>query len=95
MVRTFKVTLAAALAVSSIAAAAPEAMAKKRHDDQRMECMNPDGTAGIIFLGLMLGAVTGGVVSTVAYGSAYIPGGAAIGGAGGAVLGAAHSHRHC
>jgi hypothetical protein len=95
MIRVFKISLAAALAVSCIEAMAPEAMAKKRHHEQRMECMNHDDAAAIIFFGLVLGAVTGGVGSAVAYGSAYAVGGAAIGGAGGAVLGAAHSHVHC
>jgi hypothetical protein len=95
MKRVFRISLAAALAMSSVAAVAPDAMAKKRHQERRVECINRDEVSGFLLLGLVLGAVTGGVVSTVAYGSAYIPGGAAIGGAGGAVLGAAHGHHRC
>jgi hypothetical protein len=95
MIRVFKTSLAAALAVSCVLATAPEAMAKKRHHQQRMECLNPDETAGIVVLGLVLGAVTGGVGTAIAYGGAYAVGGAAIGGGAGLVLGAVHSKHRC
>jgi hypothetical protein len=95
MMRVFKVSLATALTLSCVLATTPEAMAKKRHQQHSVECVNPDKAAGIIVLGLMLGAVTGGVGTAIAYGGAYAVGGAAIGGGAGLVLGAVHSNGHC
>jgi hypothetical protein len=95
MLRIFKISLATALATSSILMTAPEAMAKKRHQEKRMECLSRDETTGIIVLGVVLGALTGGVGTAVAYGGAYAVGGAAIGGGAGLVLGAVHGHHGC
>ena len=89
-------SLAAVLATSSIVAAASPAMAKaKHHHEMPMACMDQGDVGGIIVLGLLLGAVTGGVGSAVVWGGAYAVGGAAIGGASGLALGAIHSHHHC
>ena len=89
-------SLAAALAVSSVAVTAAPAMAKaKHHHEMQMACMDQGEVGGIIVLGLLLGAVTGGVGSAVVWGGAYAVGGAAIGGASGAVLGAVHTHHDC
>lgn len=88
-------SLAAALVASSVVATAPDAFAGKRHHHKQSVCMDDRDIGGIVVLGLVLGAVTGGVGSAIAYGGAYAVGGAAIGGAGGALLGAAHAHHHC
>ena len=89
-------SFAAVLATSSIVAATTPVMAQRiHHHEVQMACMDQGKVGGIIVLGLLLGAVTGGVGSAVAWGSAYAVGGAAIGGAGGAVLGAVHTHLHC
>ena len=78
----------------SIVAAAPVAMAKEKHHHDQM-CISDRDVGGIIVLGAVLGAVTGGVGSALVYGGAYVAGGAAIGGGAGLFLGAVHSHHHC
>jgi hypothetical protein len=90
------ISLAAALVASSFVVAAPDAMARKRHHQQDV-CLDDREIGGIVVLGLVLGAVTGGVGTAIAYGGAYAVGGAALGGAGGAILGVvAHDHhRDC
>ena len=89
-------TLAAALATSSIVAAASPAMAKERHHHEMHDgCLTKDQVGGIVVLGLLLGAVTGGVGSAVVWGSAYAVGGAAIGGASGLALGVVHTDNRC
>jgi hypothetical protein len=88
-------SLAAALVASSVVVTAPEAMARKRHHQSQDVCLNDRDVGGIVVLGLLLGAVTGGVGSAIAYGGAYAVGGAALGGAGGALFGAAvHGHHN-
>ncbi len=92
------ISLAAALVASSIVVAAPDAMARSRHHQSQDICLDDRDIGGVIVLGLLLGAVTGGVGSAIAYGGAYAVGGAALGGAGGALFGAAvhgHGHRDC
>ncbi len=91
------ISLATALVITSMAAAAPEALARaKHHDEHHMAaCMDERDVGGIVILGLLLGAVTGGVGSAVAYGGAYAVGGAAIGGGAGATLGLLHGHHRC
>jgi hypothetical protein len=90
-------SLAAALVASSIVVAAPDAMAGKRHHKSHDVCLNDGEIGGIVVLGIVLGAVTGGVGTAIAYGGAYAVGGAALGGAGGAILGVvSHGHhRNC
>lgn len=96
MKHLLNISLAATLAVTSVAVTAAPAIAKeKHHHEMQMACMDQGEVGGIIVLGLLLGAVTGGVGSAVAWGSAYAVGGAAIGGASGVALGAIHSHHHC
>jgi hypothetical protein len=86
-------SLAAALVASSIVVAAPDAMAGQRHHKSHDVCLSDGEIGGIVVLSIVLGAVTGGVGSAIAYGGAYAVGGAALGGAGGAILGvAAHGH---
>jgi hypothetical protein len=87
-------SLAVALVASSIVVAAPDAMAGKRHH-QKEVCLNEGEIGGAVVLGLLLGAVTGGVGSAIAYGGAYAVGGAALGGAGGLLLGITNGHHHC
>jgi hypothetical protein len=91
------ISLAAALVASSFVVAAPDAMARKRHHQSEDVCLDNRDIGGIVVLGLVLGAVTGGVGTAIAYGGAYAVGGAALGGAGGAILGVvAHDHhRDC
>ncbi len=90
------ISLAAALVTSSIMAATSPALAKVRHQqEEQRACLDQNEVGGIIVLGLLLGAVTGGVGSAVAWGGAYALGGAAIGGASGLALGAVHTHHHC
>jgi hypothetical protein len=90
-------SLAAALVASSVVVAAPDAMARSRHHYAQDVCVDNRDIGGVVVLGLLLGAVTGGVGSAIAYGGAYAVGGAALGGAGGALFGAAvHGHhRDC
>ncbi len=90
-------SLAAALVASSVVVAAPDAMARSRHHHVQDVCVDGRDVGGAVVLGLLLGAVTGGVGTAIAYGGAYAVGGAALGGAGGAILGAvAHDgHRDC
>jgi hypothetical protein len=97
MKNLMSMTLAVALATSSIVVASGPAMAGKRHHYQdRAACMTNEDVGGIIVLGVVLGAVTGGVASALLYGGAYAVGGAAIGGGAGLALGAiGDSHRHC
>jgi len=97
MKKLLKISLVAAMVTSSTVAAAPEAFANAKHHQEHhmMACMDDRDVGGIIILGLLLGAVTGGVGSAVAYGGAYAVGGAAIGGGAGATLGVLHSHHHC
>ena len=99
MKTVLNLSLAAVLATSSIVAATAPAMADRRHHHDQMgdhmACMDQGELGGIIVLGLVLGAVTGGVGSAVVWGSAYAVGGAAVGGATGLALGAIHSHHHC
>ena len=90
------ISLAAILVASSIVAAAPPALAgAKHHHHEHMGCMTDGDIGGIIVIGALLGAVTGGVGSAIVYGGAYAVGGAAIGGGAGLLLGAAHGHHHC
>lgn len=90
------ISFAAALATSSIVAAASPALANsKHHHDEERACLDQNEIGGIVVLGLVLGAVTGGVGSAVVWGGAYALGGAAIGGASGLALGAVHTHHHC
>ena len=90
------ITLAAVLATSSIVAASAPATARvKHHQETNDRCLTKDEVGGVVVLGLLLGAVTGGVGSAVVLGSAYAAGGAAIGGASGLALGAIHSDRRC
>ena len=89
-------TLAAILATSSLVAVAPEAMAKQKRYHHNDVCLSDKDVGGIIVLGAILGAVTGGVGSAVVYGSAYAIGGAAIGGGAGLALGVIHhGHGRC
>ena len=89
-------TLAAVLATSSLVAVAPEAMAKQKRHHSEEVCLSDKDVGGIIVLGAILGAVTGGVGSAVVYGSAYAIGGAAIGGGAGLALGVIHhGHNRC
>lgn len=90
------ISLAAILASTSLVAVAPEAMAKqKRHHHDEM-CLSDKDVGGIIVLGAILGAVTGGIGSAVVYGSAYAIGGAAIGGGASLALGVIqHGHHGC
>ena len=92
----FNLSLATALATASIVTAATPAMAKqKHHAEEQTGCLDDRDVGAIIVLGLVLGAVTGGVGSAVAWGGAYAVGGAAIGGAGGTLLGVVHTHPRC
>lgn len=86
-------SLAAILATSSMMAVAPEAMAKKKHHSSEV-CLSDKDVGGIIVLGAVLGAVTGGVGSALVYGGAYAIGGAAIGGGIGLGLGVIHHGHH-
>ena len=87
------ISLAAVLATSSIVAAAPAAMAKDRHHHEM--CISDKDLGGIIVVGAILGAVTGGVGSAVVWGGAYAVGGAAIGGGAGVLIGVHHRHHDC
>lgn len=91
------ISLAAALIASSVVTTSAPAMAKARHHQAEMACMDERDVGAIIVVGVLLGAVTGGVGAAIAYGGAYAAGGAAIGGGAGLLLGAAHhaSHGHC
>jgi hypothetical protein len=96
MKTVLNLALASALAASSLAIAAPEASAKSRHHDQHEHmCMDANHVLPLLFVGAALGAVTGGVGSAVAWGSAYAVGGAAVGGGTGLLLSTAHAHDHC
>ncbi|MDE2385494.1 MAG: hypothetical protein KGO53_12835 [Alphaproteobacteria bacterium] len=92
MKAVLKISLAAALAMSSLAAAAPQASA---HERFHHEGMCEGDILPLLFVGAALGAVTGGVGSAVAWGSAYAVGGAAVGGGAGLLLTTAHDHHHC
>ncbi len=100
MLKILKVTLAGALALSTVIAAAPESFARdgRHHHRANVEerCVQRGGDlAGPLFIGLLLGAVTGGVGTAVAFAGASVATGAAIGAAGGAVIGvAADGHSH-
>lgn len=90
------ISLAVALVASSVVTAAAPAMAKAKHHQAEMVCMDEGDVGAIIVVGALLGAVTGGVGSALVYGSAYAVGGAAIGGGAGLLLGAVHhGHHHC
>ena len=91
----FTLTLAASFVAGSLLATAPQAFAKQRHHDHADLCANKAPIGELAVVGLVLGAVTGGVGSAVVYGGAYALGGAAIGGGGGLLLGAVHEGRHC
>ena len=92
----FNISLAAVLATSSVVAASAPALAKvKHHSEMHDGCLSKDQVGGIVVLGLVLGAVTGGVGSAVVWGGAYAVGGAAIGGAGGLALGVIHTDNRC
>lgn len=89
-------SLAAILATSSLVAVAPEAMAKQKRHHAEEVCLSDKDVGGIIVLGAILGAVTGGVGSALVYGGAYAVGGAAIGGGVGLGLGLIHhGHGRC
>jgi hypothetical protein len=97
MKNLMSITLAVALATSSIVVASGPAMAEKRHHYQdRAACMTNEDVGGLIVLGVVLGAVTGGVANALFYGGAYAVGGAAIGGGSGLALGAvSDGHHNC
>ena len=77
-------------------AVASPALAKVRHhQEEQRACLDQNEVGGIIILGLVLGAVNGGVGSAMAWGGAYALGGAAVGGASGLALSAVHTHEHC
>jgi hypothetical protein len=97
MKKLVSIALAVALATSSIVVATGPAVAGQRHHNQdRAACMTNEEVGGIIVLGVVLGAVTGGVASALLYGGAYAVGGAAIGGGAGLALGAVgDGHRRC
>lgn len=96
MKNVMKISLAVALAASSVAATMPEAFAHTEHrNHQQAVCVN-DNVLPLIIVGAALGAVTGGVGSAVIWGAAYAVGGAAVGGAGGLLLaGGAHPNQNC
>lgn len=97
MKKLINLTLAASLIAASVISVAPQAMAKDRyHSEQYTDrCAAAPPIGQLAVLGLLLGAVTGGVGTAVAYGAAYAVGGAAIGGGGGLLLGTVSDDRRC
>jgi len=87
-------SLIASFTAGTVITTTPQAFANGRHHHQE-QCDAGPVIGTLAILGLALGAVTGGVGSAVAWGSAYAVGGAAIGGGGGLLLGAVHEHHHC
>ena len=96
MRKLFIASLIASLVAGGILSTTPQAFAQGRRVQViEQQCAPASPIGQLAVLGLLLGAVTGGVGSAVAYGGAYAVGGAAIGGSGGFLLGAVHEHGHC